>query len=75
MKLHEPVNDEQFFFACSLDPEDVGLHKLEAQWQDRMGGSNSVMSESAAELQQLRSLVQAGIPLVRAYALSLDLES
>ena len=51
--------------VCSLDEEEIGLQQLEAHWQSWREVSEGGDPDSEAVLQQLRSLVQAGIPLVR----------
>lgn len=50
---------------CSSDEEEIGLQQLEAHWHRWREVSEGANPDSEAVLQQLRSLVQAGIPLVR----------
>ena len=50
------------------DLEEIGLERLESHWQSWRKDSEGDDSESEAVLQQLRSLVQAGIPLVRLFS-------
>lgn len=52
-------------FVCSSDEEEIGLQQLEAHWQSWREVSEGADPDSEAVLQQLRSLVQAGVPLVR----------